>query len=450
MIFFANRIHRKDIVYLCIIAAASVAVRFFLFGFPAEVVFDETYYGRSGAGYITGGNTLTGHPPLGMLIIAAGSFLGDMSDPAIFERIGMPYATSGYLWLRLFPILAGILLSLVIYALSRLLRFSPEGSLLAALASVFENSLVVETRFGLIDGFLLLFGFGGFVLYLYSLRVRKCARILCAIFSGMFLAAAVAVKWSGLAFLLIVALIEGVRIAREASRSIFTDIKLAARRIFLQLVIPAAGVYILVFAVHFTILGTASPATFFRKTVDLHKEFIRWHFTVAPHPLSSTWFEWPLMVRPISYWTGKSAQGESAQIIFTGNLPVYLFSIAAILIAIFLAVRVIFAVSIRRRRFSRKEYTLLIIVLGYAVNFFPYAFIDRPMFLYHYLSALIFAILALTYWIERIGERRRKLAVGLGILTLTIFLLGFYYYSPFTYGFSVQKDVASARLWNPW
>src|SRR3989338_3995576 len=97
----------------------------------------------------------------------------------------------------------------------------------------------------------------------------------------------------------------------------------------------------------------------------------------SDHPYSSKWYEWPFMTRPIFYWV----DGD-ARIYFFGNPAVWWASTAGVAFSIWYLV-----LSIKKRA----EDKILIFLPGaYILNLLPFIGIQRVMFLYHYLIAMIF------------------------------------------------------------
>jgi dolichyl-phosphate-mannose-protein mannosyltransferase len=84
----------------------------------------------------------------------------------------------------------------------------------------------------------------------------------------------------------------------------------------------------------------------------------------------------------------------------------------------------------------------LIIIFGYLANMLPFMAVPRGMFLYHYLPALIFAILGIGLLLDRV---ERKRVVGTILLAASIF--GFAYFAPLTYGIPVSKAAMSRMFW---
>ncbi|XP_026757022.2 protein O-mannosyltransferase 1 isoform X1 [Galleria mellonella] len=145
--------------------------------------------------------------------------------------------------------------------------------------------------------------------------------------------------------------------------------------------------------------------TFWEKFAELQYKMIA-HAPDAPHGhmFASEPPEWPLLVRSIAYWLSPNS---NAQIHLIGNLITwYAATLSVLLYSVLLAVY-----AIRRRRacadlpiraiqqFYDAGY---IFFLGYWLHYLPYYFMDRTLFLHHYLPAYIFKILLLSYVIDHI------------------------------------------------
>src|SRR3989344_8356985 len=155
---------RKHLAIILVLVA-SITVHFAFFGYPKETVFDEVHFGKFVSGYFTHEYFFDIHPPLGKLIISGAAKIVGFQPGFSFANIGEVFPDTIYLWLRLLPTLAGTLLPVVIFLLALELGFSKAGATGAALLVVFEGALLIQSRFMLLDAFLLLFGFGAWWLY---------------------------------------------------------------------------------------------------------------------------------------------------------------------------------------------------------------------------------------------------------------------------------------------
>jgi dolichyl-phosphate-mannose--protein O-mannosyl transferase len=82
------------------------------------------------------------------------------------------------------------------------------------------------------------------------------------------------------------------------------------------------------------------------------------------------------------------------------------------------------------------------LLAGWGLNLLPFLGIGRVMFLYHYLTALMFAVLLLAWLVDRAKDPRR-IAVMLGIGALAAFL----FFAPLSYGMKLTERGYNARVW---
>jgi len=452
------------ILTLVILLGISLFVHFLYFGHPMETVFDEVHFGGFVSGYFTGKYFFDIHPPLGKLLISGMGYLGEVNPVQNFETIGREYLDSGYLWLRLLPTLAGVFLPLIIYLLARRLRFSQLGATLAGLFVIFENSILTQSRFILLDSFLLLFGFAGLLFYLIG---RDRGKIGWFILSALSLGLAISVKWTGGSFLLLVGLIELFYLLK--TRPHFGR---WLRQIILFGAIPFI-VYSGTFAIHFALLPnsgpgdafmgpafqktlkgslyerdqTIDPINFWHKFTELNIQMFQANQNLtAEHPYSSTWETWPFMGRTIFYWLGSPDVPDSQNLEKVRQPRIYLVGNPIIYWASTLGIILLLGLSfLRSKIYFKNPRATWIIISGFLINFIPFLFIGRVMFLYHYMSALIFTILALVYILDCL-EKNRKVVFASCIIVAIAF---FSFFAPLSYGTPLSSEQFRQRIWLP-
>lgn len=113
------------------------------------------------------------------------------------------------------------------------------------------------------------------------------------------------------------------------------------------------------------------------------------------HMYSSGPLEWPLMSRGIAYWVSNDS---NAQVHLLGNIAIWYSGTISIIV--YSALLVFYLMRRRRKcyditeeeweKFVNNAYVLL---AGYFLHFLPFLFIERTLFLHHYLPAFIFKIL---------------------------------------------------------
>lgn len=459
----------KNTYYLIILIVVSSISHFIFYGQPAQTVFDETYFVRYASDYLTGSYYFDLHPPLGkMLISATAQVAGGSVDNTDYSSIGNNFANSNYLWYRLLPTLAGTFLPAIIFLLALELGMSALAAFLAGLLVIFENSLLVQSRMTSLDSLLLLCGFISILAYFRYRKKRNSSQkssgyylILSAIAATM----AFSLKWTGLAFLGMILLLELFDLVRE--KLTYVRIKKFSGVIAVFLSIGFA-LYFSVFAIHFALLtksgqGDAFMSPSFQKTLtgnnyendqtltapnlwskftELNKEMYVLNETMtATHQYSSQWYTWPIMERSIFYWQELSS---GKYIYYLGNPFIYwLGAVSISILALYLL-----ALFLKKKTLlynSHKWNIAAFIIVGYAANFLPFAFIERPMFLYHYEVALVLSIIAIAWLVD--GIRSEKWKVGAVIAILVLGISSFIYFSPLTYGLHLDQSQLQARMW---
>lgn len=412
--------NNKRLIFILFIL--SLVTHFAFFGHPNQTVFDEVHFGKFISGYYTHEYYFDIHPPLGKLIIAGFAKTFNFKPEFSFAQIGEKFPDNKYLALRFLPSLAGALLPIIIFLLALQLKFAPQTAFVAGILVALENALLVQTHYILMDGFLLLFGFSTLLFYFR----RKF--LWMAIFGGL----AISIKWTGLTFLALPFLIELFYLFKD--NKFQAILKLPIYFLLIPLVL-----YFSIFVIHFSLLTKSGPGDAFMKPtfhqdnvvtkfLQLNTEMYRSNQRLtATHPYGSSWYSWPFMTRPIFYWVS----GDS-RIYLLGNPVIWWTSTLAVLMSLF---------------WVTKERTVRIILSGYVLNLLPFMGIKRVMFLYHYLTGLVFAILVLVYLIEKQDGSTwlttKKIFIGLVVASIAAFI----YFAPLSYGLPLSPKAYDVRVW---
>ena len=119
----------------------------------AETVFDEVHFGKFASNYIRREYFFDVHPPLGKLIFAGVARLFGFDGWFNFDKIGATFALSNvpYIAMRSVSAICGALTALMVYAILVEMRFSIQSCILGAAMIVFDNALVTQSRFILLD-----------------------------------------------------------------------------------------------------------------------------------------------------------------------------------------------------------------------------------------------------------------------------------------------------------
>ncbi len=439
----------QAILLLC---AVGGVLHFWRLGVPREVIFDEVHFGKFVTAYCcTHERFFDIHPPHGKLLIAGTARILGYKGGFDFDHIGEPYGAVSPLPLRFFSALMGILLPLIFYAFLRQLRVSQLFSFLGGLAIVFDNAILVQTRIIALDGLLLAATFGALAAYLLADRFSGWKTWLMFISSGALAGIAAGTKFTGLAALALLGVLVFVRVCSTFFprilhlRGVTEGYSSEVGRGFLRgLVIFLAAfiIYIAGWWLHFACLTQPGPGdawgvpsgNFWQDTVKLHKTMLSANYNLtATHPDESPWWSWPVMLTSIFYWSGTSGE----VIYFLGNPVVWWGTTVLFLWAFFLA----------RREVWRRGWIPL---AGFLVAMLPLIRVPRALFLYHYLTPLLFSLAFGLVWLDQVTrnkkkEIRKKIVVAGAVLLVG----GFVLFSPLTYGFQVSSAWLQALYWLP-
>ncbi|XP_065203314.1 protein O-mannosyltransferase 1 [Planococcus citri] len=155
----------------------------------------------------------------------------------------------------------------------------------------------------------------------------------------------------------------------------------------------------------------ATSLSFWDKFYELqYKMFFNHQENVQNHMYSSDPIEWPLVGRGIAYWVSTEHNG---QIHLLGNILVWYSG--AVAVFLYSAIVVFYLLRRRRKCYDIDEETWQhfvkigqILLFGYLLHYLPYFFVDRTLFLHHYLPALVFKCLLTAAVIEHISILLRK------------------------------------------
>ncbi|MBW1956848.1 MAG: phospholipid carrier-dependent glycosyltransferase [Deltaproteobacteria bacterium] len=418
------------------IVLLSAALHLAWLDHPRSVVFDEVHFGKYINAYcVTGKRFFDIHPPHAKLFIAGAAAAFGYDGDFGFEQIGKPYGTAPVYGFRLVPALSGIALSMIFFVLLEQLGAGQGAAFLGALLLTLDNALLLQTRIIAIDGVLLAAMFGSLSLFLAARDSRGGRRILLFLLCGGAAGMAVGIKFTGLTALAL----PGV----FAAAAVFIEPKgktLVRETGQMLCILAGAGiVYVAGWYFHFLLLPAPGPGDafytpqgrFFADVFNLHQVMLQYnYFLDKAHTYSSPWWSWPLMARPIFYWSG-----PKAGIYFLGNPVVWWGGTVAFLCAVAWKV---FGLGVEaRRQRTETEMTGWLPLAGFAIAYLPHIGIPRILFLYHYLPPLLFSlaftmpILKRAGWIRH-GSVKQQGWGYWGVIALLA--AGFLFIAPLTFG----------------
>ena len=424
---------KNDIPIFLSILLLALCGRVFFLSYIPQVVFDEVHFGKFISAYCcTHERFFDIHPPIGKLIIAAGAHLAGYDGLFPFEYIGQPFTNVPIAGIRMVPALFGTLLAGVIYILLRLMNVSKVFSALGGVAIALDNALIVESRFILMDNILLVATFGTLAFAIATIKVRSnVASWMFVILTGILAGASMGIKFTGM-------IAGGLVLILWAVHAYHAGVRHYAAWVVKMLVmgVCAAIIYLGAWWMHFAILTLPGSGdvwgiptgNFVQDLVSIHQEMISANYNLtAGHPYGSKWWTWPLMIRPVFYWQGT-----------TGNRFIYLLGNPAVWWGTFvffcMAIFAMCSSGIRTKRISLHNTGYVwLMVLGYLWAYVPLMRVPRVLFLYHYLTPLIFSILIALWWLDRTVQRKKLFA----IISCVVIAVGFIFISPLTYGYPI-------------
>ncbi len=416
------------------------------------LVFDEVYFAKFAQNYLDQTQLFDAHPPLGKYLIAVGMGLADrlsLGDSSVTNDLtGSLRSPLSYRWFNAFT---GSLIPLVVAWLSYQLTQRKSYALLSAGLMTIEGLFLVESRYALINIYLVLFGLLGQGFGLWGLQTTPRWRTLGLILSGISFGLSAAVKWNGLGFwlgfwgvILVIKLWEKWENREGAIANLSwydraTKLRLWTIPIY-GLIVPYVT-YALVWIPH---LNLNPDYSFWQ----MQGEIIGYHNRIGGgeevHPYCSSWFSWPFLIRPVAYYYQAVNDG---QVIFDvhafGNPLLWWSSTVAI---------ALLSLCFLQRYSSPTLFNLsLYLGINYITNWLPWSIVSRCLFLYHYMGALIFAILALSVILERwLYHSRRKFRI-LAIGILGVMAIAFLFWLPIYLGLPLSPQGFRLRMWfNTW
>lgn len=354
--------------------------------------FDEIYHARTAYEHILGlepyENT---HPPLGKYIIALGIQIFGMN----------PFG-----W-RFMGALFGVLMLPILYHLCKRLFGKTWLCGLATLLFAFDFMHFTQTRIATIDTysvFFLLLMYDAMVVFLQKDLVKDSLKelLLPLGLSGIFMGLGVAAKWTaaygavGLAVLyfgkLIAAYLHEAKGRRPLTRVRKRCGVLCAWCCLLFVAIPFA-IYFCAFLPITTLPHNAgdpwwSFANYQTNMFNYHSQL------VAEHDFASPWYEWPLDLRPIWFFSGDpvNTQGQYSTISSMGNPLLWWVCIPGLGLAVYLW-------------FKERRLACGVALTGFLSVYLPWVLVPRLTFIYHYFTAVPFLVIGLAAGFQWLSER---------------------------------------------
>lgn len=385
------------VLTLILIVVASFLLRLWHLGKIGDQIFDEVYFVKFAENYLNGTSFFDIHPPLGKLIIALGlKLFGDTS----------------FTW-RLMPAIFGTLLIILGYFTGKELSSKRVGLYTAGIMAL-DGMLLVYSRTGLIDIFLVFFILLSFYFFLKFINTQKLHWIILA---GAAVGLASSVKYIG-ALILIVFLV--MILTKHASwrKNIW--------KYFVFLVALPLSIYLAFFLFNF------GPKNFFSQVYEWQMQSFNYNIGLKDtHPYGSKWWSWFLLLRPIWLYF-KETNGQNIGVDGIGNPLAWWSSIVVIPLLIW--------------GMALKYKNHLVILAGFLVFLLFWAPFNRVLFFYHAMPSFIFLTLGISLWFERLVLKYPYGKYYVAIYFCILFLL-FVYFLPIWVGVPLSSGQFYHRIW---
>ena len=334
--------YRSLLLLTLVTIAVGLWARVHDIGFPPQVMWDEKYFPTMANKYLQDIYFFDLHPPLGKFIIAA--------SIAVFGDTFVAW--------RLMPAIFGIGLLPVGFFLGLSLFKQRVGALLLAALLAGETILIVHSRTGVMEIFLVFFTLATF---LAALAAERRGQV---IWPAVLLGLTISIKWAAFP----VVFPAGYVLWRKG-----------LLRPFLGGLWVAAVIYIAIVYVDRLILVTTNPIRAWVEVWEWHLQAARKIGSAIPHGWGSPWWSWPIMLRPIRFYYGENPDGMLRVVLAIGNPLVWWSATLAVLAGIVEVTR-----QAVLRKFSADD-PLVPIVLGYVFLMLPWVPGTRIPYIYNYL-----------------------------------------------------------------
>ena len=444
--------------------------------------FDEIYFARSAYEYVHNiSNYEWTHPPMGKLIIAIPTLLFGFSP----------------LTYRIMNNLAGLLMIPVMYMLAKRLFKNEKSAFLAAILITFDNFHLAQSRLATVDSILVLFSLLSILFMLFSFDKNNSPKkqIKYLLLSGLFIGLAIATKWTGLYVGLGLAIIFFINLYNQNKKELKNIFKLNSLNLLIfintLITIPVSIYYLMLLfsrntaktfiTIYFAIFIIALIAYIYKHllkekylfrlsivciisfiilpisiyilsylifpnvgnydgsltgVINQIKVMYNYHANLeATHPFTSKWYEWPIMYKPVWYYSG-GANTIKSTIVGIGNPIIWWSSIPAILYSFYSLIK-------------KHDKNDLFIIIFFLATYIPYVFVGRIMFMYHYYIVLPFAMLAIVSSFNKIAKKDKDNIFCSSYIAIVIAIFIIFY--PVTTGKQVSNEYVEALKWlNSW
>lgn len=404
--------------------------------------FDEIYHARTAYEMIHNMYCYEmTHPPLGKAIMAIGILIFGMC----------PFG-----W-RFMGTLFGVIMVPVMYLLGKKLTKQTWLASVITLLFTFDFMHFTQTRIATIDVYVTLFIM---LMYFFMLCYYKMSfydtplkkTFIPLALSGIFMGLGCASKWTGVyAGLGLGVIFAAVMLRRYGEyKTALKDPKGTTEGIeheyvinnYSLLTIKTLGfcvaafiiVPVIIYILSYIPFSDGSDRNLIGQVIENQRQMYSYHSTLdSTHPYSSSWYQWPVIQRPMLYYLEDVGDTLKAGISAMGNPLVWWMGIPAFLYMLYLT-------------FIKKNRASLFLAVGYLAQYMPWMGISRCTFIYHYFPSVPFVVLMIGYSIYKITENKPKLKIAAFVYTAAVIGLFVAFY-PVISGYPTTVEYVKCLKW---
>jgi dolichyl-phosphate-mannose--protein O-mannosyl transferase len=193
---------------------------------------------------------------------------------------------------------------------------------------------------------------------------------------------------------------------------------------------------------------------YWRTFFDLNQEMLRANARIdVRHNWESYWYEWPLNLRGLLYYSKDQENTYTRTVYLLGN-PIVIWAVAVGVLVSFGST--FFYLRYKgdrdlqlKRLFGRFFSAVGFCLWTYILNLLPYILVARSAFIYHYMPALMYGEIMTALMLEQLVGRRNMHSAAKTLLILVI--AAFLFYAPWVYSWPLTNEGhARRRLLKRW
>ena len=293
-------------------------------------------------------------------------------------------------------------------------------------------------------------------------------RNLWCLIMGIVTSSAISIKWTALAT-------PGMIAVESFFGFFFLKRKPAPLVDLFKILAVAFTLYYTWFAIHFSLLpytgdGDAFMRVEFQRTLVNNSNYD----PLAPHPgylttffqlnqemlsanaridvrhnWESVWWEWPLNLRGILYYSLDKGNTYTQTVYLLGNpLAIWIVAIFVLLsmASSFFYLRYKHHPEFQLQRLFGDAFTAMgYCIWVYWLNLLPYILVARSAFIYHYMPALMYAEIMTAIMVDQLAGPKAMPVISK--ILITIVFAGFLYYAPWVYALPLTSEGHARRRW---